>query len=240
MSAGVRLPELDGMATQGLTTNETTWLDMTCTACCWCGCYAGLTWQGRAHSGIDDATNTANLALHLMCQQGVQFEVTQVSENPPVLQPQQHQAPKLLGSQNRSHSGGGGVGSPAAAAAAATTSVVLPSGSPQQDLASSQAAAGVSSPPSATQSSTKGRLNMVQLAAQKGAVGVFDGSGRWLGRCFCGAKAKNRVTKRPGPNHGRKFWSCGRWTITAQQSSSCDFFMWADEVQKGSVKGGGG
>jgi hypothetical protein len=106
--------------------------------------------------------------------------------------------------------------------------------------ASAAAAAGgaavSSSPADAHGTPSKGRFNMTHKAAQKGLKGVFDASGRWLGRCFCGTKAKSRVTKRPGLNHGRQFWSCGCWTITAQQSSSCDFFMWADEVPAGSLK----
>lgn len=154
-----------------------------------CRLCVGLTWQGRAHSGIDDALNTANLAIHLM-HKGVVFEVTQVSENPPVVQQseeqqrQQRQAPQF--------------------------------GSPTSEG-----------------SNSKGRVSMAQKAAQRGVSGVFDASGRWLGRCFCGTKAKSRTTKRPGPNHGRDFWSCGCWTITTQQS--CEFFLWADDVPAGSL-----
>jgi hypothetical protein len=130
-----------------------------------CFCCAGISWQGRAHSGIDDAINTANLAIHLM-RQDVRFEVTQVSENPLVQQ--------QLGSQGRA-----GLSASAAAGAAANSSPADAQGAP-----------------------SKGRSNMTHKAAQQGLTGV-DASGRWLGRCFCGTKAKSRVTKRPGPNHGR-------------------------------------
>jgi hypothetical protein len=149
--------------------------------------FAGLTWQGRAHSGIDDALNTANLAIHLM-HKGVVFEVTQVSENPPVVQQSEEQRQQQQAAQ---------FGSP-------------------------------------TSEGSKGRVSMAQRAAQQGVSGVFDASGRWLGRCFCGKKAKSRTTKRPGPNHMRQFWSCGCWTITGQQQS-CEFFLWADEVPAGSL-----
>jgi hypothetical protein len=191
---------------------------------------AGLSWQGRAHSGIDDAINTANLAIHLM-RQGVRFEVTQVSENPLVQQ--------QLGSQGRALPP---VAAAAAAGARAGIGTEASQGSPVSlgsQVHESAAAAGAvgSRPASVQRTPSKGRSSMAQKAAQQGLSGVFDASGKWLGRCFCGTKAKGRVTKRPGPNHGRQFWSCGCWTITAQQSSSCDFFMWADEVPAGSLKG---
>lgn len=166
-----------------------------------------MVWTGRAHSGIDDATNTANLAIHLM-RQGVTFEVSQVSENPTV-----------NASQGRAAHAGSAAATVGAGAAADG------GGDGQPSTAGGQQGAGSRGQP---------RSSMAQKAVQQGVSGVFDASGKWLGRCFCGAKAKSRVTKRPGPNHGRAFWSCGCWTITAQQSSSCEFFLWADEVPGGS------
>lgn len=187
---------------------------------------AGLRWSGRAHSGLDDATNTANLAIHLM-HQGVQLEVTQVSENIPrsfsPKQPMQASSENVL-CASQAH----------AAAAATVSSVDMDSAQAAESAGTNKASSSdrlgpsSSSPPPPRVSSA--RVSMTQLAAQKGATGVFDASGKWLGRCFCGTKAKSRVTKRPGQNHGRQFWSCGCWTITAQQSSSCGFFLWADEV----------
>lgn len=149
----------------------------------------GLTWQGRAHSGLDDAMNTARLAVKLMSQ-GAVFEVTQTSENVPVAQ------------QRSASIEGAGAGSQAAN----------------------------SSPASPSQ----GRSSMQAIAESKGFVGVFDASGRWTGRCFCNMKAHFRKTKRPGPNHGRQFYACGRWTIT-QQSEQCAFFMWKEDVPHGSI-----
>lgn len=162
-------------------------------------------------------------------RQGVKFEVTQVSENPLVQQPQQHVAPQ----QGRARSASGLA---AAAAAGGADAEGADAGSLLADFIGSQGG-GLQSPAVGSQgAANRGRSTMAQKASQKGVAGVFDASGKWLGRCFCGTKAKSRVTKRPGPNHGRKFWSCGCWTITAQQSSACDFFIWADEVPAGGPK----
>lgn len=136
---------------------------------------AGLRWQGRQHSGLDDALNTARLAIKLM-QQGVVLAVTQTSENAPVQQLQDLQG-----------SGGGASGK-----------------------GRSSGAGG---------SSDRGRQAAAAAAASGGAL-----------LCQCGVKAQKRTTKRPGPNHGRQFFSCGTWTITRQQSRGCGFFVWADEL----------
>lgn len=151
-------------------------------------CHAGLQWQGRAHSGLDDAMNTARLAIKLL-RQGTLFEVTQISENVPVKQPQ------------------GQVG------------------------ADSQVPA--SSVPTST-GSKQNRTSMQALAAANGVSGIFDSAGKWSGNCFCMLKAHFRTTKRPGPNHGRQFYACGRWTIT-QQSKQCAFFLWKEDVPSGST-----
>jgi ERI1 exoribonuclease 2 len=130
---------------------------------------AGLRWQGRQHSGLDDALNTARLAIKLM-QQGVVLSVTQTSENKPV--------------QQLEGSGGG---------------------------------------------SSKGRSGgNASSGDRQAAVAAVAAGGSLL--CQCGVKAQKRTTKRPGPNHGRQFYSCGTWTITRQQSRGCGFFVWADEL----------
>jgi ERI1 exoribonuclease 2 len=135
---------------------------------------AGLRWQGRQHSGIDDALNTARLAIKLM-QQGAVLAVTQTSENKPVQQ--QQQSPASGGSSKGRSAGAGG-------------------------------------------SSIRGRQATAAAAAAAGGALL----------CECGVKAQKRTTKRPGPNHGRQFFSCGTWTITRQQSRGCGFFVWADEL----------
>lgn len=145
----------------------------------------GLSWQGRAHSGLDDAMNTARLAIKLMTQ-GTMFEVTQTSENVPV-------------KQERCLTGADGANS-------APVSVA----------------------------SRHNRASMQALAAANGVAGVFDSAGRWTGKCFCKLKAHFRTTKRPGPNHGRQFYACGRWTIT-QQSEQCEFFLWKEQVPPDSL-----
>lgn len=139
----------------------------------------GLIWEGRAHSGLDDALNTARLAVKLL-QSGVKLRVTEsFAEAPP---------PAGAGVASTG-SGGGGASS---------------SGNGQKPAA---------------------------LAPMQSAQ-LYDGAGRWLGVCKCGVKAHVRVTKKPGPNHGRAFYSCGRWTITGQRQQ-CDFFKWQDELVKG-------
>jgi len=193
---------------------------------------AGLVWQGRAHSGIDDATNTANLAIKLMGE-GVQFDITQTSENPLVQSPPKQQQGSQLGLQGRFGSKQIPPNATSAAAAASGKEGATPSVEEDTGLGH-LAAAAVTNDAAPSQHATsqltpgKGRPSMAQRAACNGVTGVFDASGRWLGRCFCGVKAKHRVTKRPGANHGRAFWSCGSWKITGA-GQDCGFFLWADE-----------
>ncbi len=125
----------------------------------------GLQWQGRAHSGLDDALNTARLAAH-MIRDGWVLKVSGSFE-------------------------------PADAAA--------PAGGP-----------------GAAQQTT-----LVPLRPPK----LFDAQGHWSGLCRCGARAQRRVTRQPGANHGRAFFSCGRWSVT--HKGGCDFMLWADEVKGG-------
>ncbi|KAG2448643.1 hypothetical protein HYH02_006530 [Chlamydomonas schloesseri] len=75
---------------------------------------------------------------------------------------------------------------------------------------------------------------------------LYDSAGRWLGRCRCGVAARSRTVKKPGPNLGRHFYSCGRWTLT-DRSRQCNFFAFADSLQlapgaapAGGRAGGGG
>lgn len=166
-----------------------------------------------------------------------------MSENPLVQQRSQRQQSMQLGLQGRTLSAAAGQ---AAAGCGSDSQAGLSAelGSPPSGTQGGEGAAmygangGAAGSKSGGQGTpSKARVSMAHKAAQKGVSGVFDASGRWLGRCFCGTKAKSRVTKRPGANHGRQFWSCGCWTITAQQSSSCDFFLWDDDVPLGSVKG---
>lgn len=133
--------------------------------------HVGLFWEGRAHSGIDDAMNTARLAVH-MIKDGC---VLAVSDS--------------FGPASVSAASAGG-------SAASGGKVV----------------------------------RQATLAPVKQQV--YDSQGRWTGSCKCGVKAHHRVTKKPGVNHGRAFYSCGRWTIT-QKFEQCDFFLWADELPAG-------
>jgi hypothetical protein len=156
---------------------------------------AGLEWEGRAHSGLDDARNEARLAAHLMTR-GVRFEITGSygadAPHAPAVQPQQQQGATH-------HAGLGGNSSGAAAAASGGDA-------PRQ----------------------RQSLLAPLRSAASGAVTVYDQAGKWLGICKCGVKAAARVTKKPGANHGRSFWSCGRWRLVAREGRKpCDFFQWA-------------
>eukprot|EP00775_Hariotina_reticulata_P003768 gene3768-4027_t len=177
---------------------------------------AGLTWQGRQHSGLDDAANTANLAIKLMLQ-GEVLAVTEVSENP-ALRP----VSATSANNNRPGSAATGVAAAPSNVQAATAAERMPGSADDSTIARSGSG------------NSSGRTSMQALAAAKGVVGVFDSAGRWTGRCFCSAKAHFRVTKKPGANHGRKFYSCGSWRIT-KQSQACDFFMWQEDVPCGSI-----
>lgn len=128
----------------------------------------GRQWEGRQHCGLDDAKNTAYLALELV-QQGVTLKVTNSF--------------KIYSSD------GSRIPIPL---------LKKPKVSP---------------------------TNLEHISVEDGVLelrGDFDES-KLL--CHCGVKSKKRLVKKPGPSHGRQFFSCGKWTIT--MGGKCNFFIWA-------------
>ena len=118
---------------------------------------AGVLWEGRAHCGLDDATNTARLAVHCALR-GEAFAVTGGFKGAAPVQPR------------------------------------------QATLHEAFSTAAVES---------------------AGAASTFGG----VLRCACGVAASLRAVQRPGPNNGRLFYSCGRYTQTA--GAVCQTFVWA-------------
>ena len=49
-------------------------------------------------------------------------------------------------------------------------------------------------------------------------------------RCACGVACSLRQVRRPGPNCGRSFFSCGRYKATT--GAMCDTFVWAPDGTK--------
>lgn len=163
---------------------------------------AGLKWEGRAHCGLDDARNEARLACHLMCR-GVRLGVTGAFPT---------DAPHSAAAAGKGQQEQG----------QAQAGVSLGVGGSQ-----GQAAASAGGGPGG---GARRQALLAPLRSEgSGAVATHDKSGRWLGICKCGAKAAPRVTKKPGPNHGRSFYSCGNWRMLARGGRQpCDFFQWAD------------
>jgi hypothetical protein len=183
---------------------------------CWLA--AGLIWEGRAHSGLDDARNTARLAIRLM--QSMRLRLTDHYEEAPTSSNREGPSAKALlkiGSSQLSDAGNAGVQAAAAAAVAAATVAA------QEGRGGGSKAAG--------KQRQQVLLTPVQEAIKR--VEVYDGAGRWTGMCYCGVKAKVRVTKKPGVHHGRQFYSCGKWTIN-RQHQACSFFLWGEDVPAGS------
>ena len=118
---------------------------------------AGVPWEGRAHCGLDDALNTARLAVHCALR-GEVFAVMGGFKGAAPAQPRQ-----------------------ATLHEAFSTAAV--------DAA--------------------------------GAAPTVGGAPR----CACGVAASLRAVQRPGPNNGRLFYSCGRYTATA--GAVCQTFVWA-------------
>jgi ERI1 exoribonuclease 2 len=114
---------------------------------------AGVPWEGRAHSGLDDARNTARLAARLIAR-GAVLRIT-----------------------------GGFAGH---------------------------------APPVARQAT---------LMEAFGAPLPARGGGNRPPRCGCGVPSAIRVVRRPGPNNGRSFFSCGRYKSTT--GAVCNLFEWA-------------
>lgn len=84
------------------------------------------------------------------------------------------------------------------------------------------------------------QLLLAPLKPRKRAQ-THDADGRFLGVCECGVPASSRTVKKPGPTHGRAFWSCGNWRMVRQQKQPksgggggggadskepCGFFQW--------------
>lgn len=196
----------------------------------------GLQWTGRQHAGIDDATNAARLAIALV-RQGAVMRPTDWFEG---------------------HGPGGGAGpTPAAAAAASppqprqTKLVLVPPASPSV-CSEPHAAASTSAAAQALSAASPLAGGGVAAASGGGSPGGSAGGGNpaasvdfasWNGLCACQppTKAALRTTKKPGPNHGRRFYSCGRWTTT-NASRQCGWFMWApaSTARGGGGRGGGG
>lgn len=153
---------------------------------------AGLKWEGRAHSGIDDAKNEARLAAHLM-RRGVKFQITGAfPEDAP------HRA---ASGQLPAAADGGTIGGTG--------------GSNGMGVAGGGARQALLAP---------------KRTSKAPAAATHDKQGRFLGVCKCGVKAASRVTKKPGVNHGRAFYSCGNWRMVAREGKEpCDFFLWVDD-----------
>ncbi|PNH10779.1 ERI1 exoribonuclease 2, partial [Tetrabaena socialis] len=208
----------------------------------------GLTWQGRAHSGLDDSRNTAALAAR-MVRDGCVLRVTdsfrEAQRGAAQQEPQERQEGQAGGSGAGAGSGGGGGGKgnggggngKGRSGSGGLRQSVLTL-SPAPAAPETAAAAGPGSPASATAGSgaAAGVTLRATLAPPAGdaASALYDGSGRWLGRCRCGVAAHFRTTKKPGANLGRQFYSCGRWAI-ADRSRHCDFFLWADQAGGGAA-----
>ncbi|PSC73911.1 ERI1 exoribonuclease 2-like [Micractinium conductrix] len=150
---------------------------------------AGLTWEGRAHSALDDARNTARLAIKIL-QGGVILGLTGSFGN--LDASGRFRQGTLLGMARGGKADGGGGASGGGGGGG-------------------------------------GRGGGGATAAGLRKKQITDAAGAWTGICFCGAKAKKRTVKRPGPNNGRDFWSCSKFTMTG--GAGCDLFKFADEVR---------
>jgi ERI1 exoribonuclease 2 len=123
-----------------------------------------LKWNGRAHCGLDDAFNTARLALELI-RRGTNLTITgSLDPQPVVTKIRRPEWPVMLGHTDASDS-----------LRNATSRTI--------DLANT------------------GRDSMV---------------------CYCGVRCKRRLVKKPGPNCGKFFFACGRWTMA--DGDHCGFF----------------
>lgn len=199
---------------------------------------AGLRWRGRAHSGLDDARNEAALAA-LMMARGVRLEV---AGRFPESAPHYRRGPPLLlllpdgggggVGDGADCSSGGGDGGQAAEEAAGGHAVAQPGPSiPPPGAPHAPAGSSGGSPRSAA---SGGQRLLAPLGPRKRAR-THGADGRFLGVCECGVPAASRTVKRPGPNHGREFWSCGNWRMVPRGGGArgagggkepCGFFLW--------------
>ncbi|PRW45744.1 ERI1 exoribonuclease 2-like [Chlorella sorokiniana] len=175
---------------------------------------AGLQWEGRAHSAIDDARNTARLAIKLMLR-GVILGITG-SFSGVDASGRFKQATLQLGGGSASgsvkpSSGGGGAAGSGPASGAGT----------------GRASGGTGGARSSSGGLGYGFGAQQQQPAKKKKI--YDAEGAWNGCCFCGVRAKKRQVKRPGPNNGREFWSCGKFSMTGG-GPTCEFFKFTSDI----------
>jgi len=196
---------------------------------------AGLRWEGREHSALDDAVNTGRLAMALV-ERGVRIEATGVAAGC---------GAGGGGGGGGDGVGGGGGGGGSAKAEAGAAAGGGGSGAAGAAAAAAAAGGGVSGPggpgqqqqqhPAPPQPSAPApKKRQVTLAPPKNPPPTHDAQGRWQGRCRCGADAQRREVRRPGATQGKVFYSCGKWTM-ATGKGECDLFLWADAVPPGST-----
>lgn len=98
-------------------------------------------------------------------------------------------------------------------------------------------ATAANSPAAAPTAASSGRSSSQStLAPPKPQYNPISADGCWDGKCKCGVTANRRTTKKPGANHGRAFFSCGKWKIV-DKSKGCGFFLWETDA---AVGGSGG
>jgi len=177
-----------------------------------------VAWEGREHSALDDAVNTARLACALV-ERGVKLTATGVA----------------AGWADGDGGGGGGGGPPSSAAAAAAGGGAPPPPSASANPApTAPPAPGPAPAPAPKPHPHPPQQRQLTLAPKKPPPPAYDPSNprRWLGRCRCGVDVQRRVVRRPGPTNGKTFFSCGKWSL-ATSKGECEFFLWADAGRKG-------
>ncbi|KAG2492861.1 hypothetical protein HYH03_008779 [Edaphochlamys debaryana] len=149
--------------------------------------------------------------------------------------------PSPSGRARAAGAGGGGGGGGLRQAVITLT----PASSPGLAAPSGAGPSGSASPSQASPSGGGGGGGgggMTAVAVGSAPPALYDGEGRWLGRCRCGVPANLRTAKKPGANQGRQFYSCGRWSISDRARAVCGFFAWAEGLRlaPGAVTPGGG
>lgn len=127
---------------------------------------AGLTWEGRAHCGLDDAKNTARLLVDLM-KRGIKLLIT------------------------------------SSLSASEALRLQLPNPTRSKNIVNGMCWSSAS----------------VQGLGNGSLSNITDED------CYCGVRCNKCMVKKPGPQQGKVFFGCGKWSVT--KGSVCGYFKWA-------------
>ncbi|MCO5557858.1 hypothetical protein L7F22_011430 [Adiantum nelumboides] len=188
---------------------------------------SGLKWTGRAHCGLDDAMNTAKLAVELM-RRGTILTVTGSLETGSLVTKIRRPQWPGMGLEAKSEK---------CNISESVKNSVGAVNDAQSSLGSANRCAVLKQPSSVDAQISAGPVNDLQEANKECEASKLPSAvdvqcsvkslnvGMNTLLCYCGVICKRHSIQKQGPMHGKHFLACGKWTPS--EGSRCGFFEWA-------------